>query len=158
MLYNRLTLKQQMLWRIIGILIAAIFMTIPIVIFGLAFNNCDKVHIFVPYSFLIAVLIGYATMLCAWHKNDLKVYRWKEHLLTKKFRLYHFYFIFKLIVSIAIFIAALVLVCIDWNALYTNIALIAMSGVAFGVILIDLFIHSYYFNWIDAKKANIYIY
>ena len=158
MLYNKLTLKQQMLWRILGILIAVVLMTIPIVVFGLAFNECDKVHIFVAYSFLVAVLIGYTAMLCAWHKNDKRVYKWREHLLVKNDRIYHFYFIFKLIVCIAIFIAALVLVCVDWNALYTNIALIAMSGVGFVVILIDLLIHSQYFNWIKNKKANIYIY
>ena len=76
MLNNKLTLKQQMLWRILGILIAVVLMTIPIVIFGLAFNECDKVHIFVAYSFLVAVLIWYTAMLCAWHKND-------KHLLVK---------------------------------------------------------------------------
>lgn len=83
MLNNKLTLKQQMLWRILGILIAVVLMTIPIVIFGLAFNECDKVHIFVAYSFLVAVLIWYTAMLCAWHKNDKRVYKWREHLLVK---------------------------------------------------------------------------
>lgn len=158
-LYEKINLKSLIGIFLCLTIFALIFSTVPISVFGEAFNNRDDIHMFVAYSFFVTICITYITGVILSNKYLNRTFVKYVNFYGYEKGSFKIWYIFKLIALLLMTIASLVLMCIDWETLYTNITLIALSGVLALILIADTIQFSLMYNLIRIKSIKpIYLY
>lgn len=158
-LYEKWNLKSLIGTFLILTICGLIFTIIPIAVFGEAFTNRDEVHMFVAYSFFVTICILYITFIVSTNK-------YLERSFIKYINFYGFkkgsfkgWYILKLILLVIMSFVSLVLMCIDWQSLYTNIVLISLSGMLMLMFIGDTIQFSIMYDLIKIKSVKpIYLF
>lgn len=158
-LYEKWNLKSLIGTFLILTICGLIFTIVPVAVFGEAFSNRDNVHMFVAYSFFVTICILYFTGIVLTNNYlDRTFVKYVDFYGYKKGS-FKVWYIFKLILLVIMSIVGLVLMCVNWQALYTNIALISLSGVLMLLFIADTIQFSIMYDFIKIKSVKpIYLF
>ena len=136
-LYQNLSIKDLIKFLLVLTICGFILSTISITVLSYGLAYPDKINTFVGYSFFIAISICYLTGIVL-SKNYLnKIFFKFNELYNYKLSWIKFWYILKLVIILSLSIASVVLMCVNWEALYTNISLVVFSSILFLIFLVD---------------------